>query len=96
MLHECRATHVLTAIWNTDTWWHSFLNFGWGNINVGQTRLLKLKVFLQNINNLFTFVSKLQNVIYFYLRQLEIPKIKTSKQVTPSLLRAFYLCTVQH
>ena len=74
MLHECRATHVLRAIWNAEIHGDIHFKFWVGKCQCRSNKVIEIESFLTNINNLYDFVSRLQNIIQFYL-QLEILKI---------------------
>ena len=71
MLHKCRSTQVLRVIWDVE--FDGVILFfnsrkGQDRVNVVGRPFQNVKVSYENMAIMFSIVSGLKNVIYFYLR----------------------------
>ena len=86
MLHECRATHVICVIWDAEDDGNiPLLNLTEVNVDFrsisGQIRSnIKIQKFLTKTYKSYPVLCHdTKNVIFYYLRQLKMPKIAFKK-----------------
>ena len=78
MLFKCHVTYVLWVIWAQNAMVKFIFNRGKVNFRsnyVKSNQISKIKIFLPKYAYLVQFCLRIQkNVIYFYVRQLKMPK----------------------
>ena len=92
MLHECRATHILLVIWDAEidggihfqVWPEERSMSGQNRSN--KVKFLKFKISIQKHTYVVQFCLRIPEMLFFYVRQLEKPKIAFEKVTSSPLL----------
>ena len=100
MLHECHVTHVLWVIWDTEFDDNIHSKFdprkGQYQVKLGQIRWnIQIQNFLTETSlSCPVLAQDSRNVIYCYVRQLEMPKMRLKMASPP--LPVFGNCTAKN